>query len=206
MGSISRFLLIENDLNNGTGTFKDVAASVAASVLKENGIKEYCIASTEILQTPMLIILQKLAYHYLYLFLKMLVANEAEVSSYAQRIYRVNGDYAMAKNVAAQFNENTKFLISGGILTQCAPKPRKQWFSEWLRLMKKMPTVYVQALSGGTGPIVIDKAYHDLKETGVLGDLPLFIMVQPDRCAPMTAGYREAKLGSTRLVATISNY
>ena len=35
-----------NDLNQGTGTFKDVAAAVAASVLKENGIKEYCVAST----------------------------------------------------------------------------------------------------------------------------------------------------------------
>ena len=35
-----------NDLNQGTGTFKDVAAAVAASVLKENGVKEYCVAST----------------------------------------------------------------------------------------------------------------------------------------------------------------
>jgi threonine synthase len=37
-----------NDMNPGTGTFKDVAASVAASVLKENGIKQFAIASDAI--------------------------------------------------------------------------------------------------------------------------------------------------------------
>ncbi|HPW65687.1 MAG TPA: pyridoxal-phosphate dependent enzyme [Salinivirgaceae bacterium] len=183
-----------NDLNNGTGTFKDVAASVAASVLKENGIKEYCIASTG-----------NIANSYAHYFAKAgislsvfipqdaLVANEAEVSSYGQRIYRVKGDYAMAKNIAAQFNEKYKILISGGNIDPMRVEAKKTMVFEWLRLMKKMPTVYVQALSGGTGPIAIDKAYHDLKDTGVVGELPRFIMVQPDQCAPMTAGYREAK-------------
>lgn len=35
-----------NDLNGGTGTFKDVAASLAASIFKEKRVKQYCIAST----------------------------------------------------------------------------------------------------------------------------------------------------------------
>jgi threonine synthase len=35
-----------NDLNGGTGTFKDIAASLAASLFKEIGIDQYCIAST----------------------------------------------------------------------------------------------------------------------------------------------------------------
>jgi threonine synthase len=70
---------------------------------------------------------------------------------------------------------------------------KKTMVFEWLRLMDKMPTVYIQALSGGTGPIAIDKAYHDLKETGLLGKLPRFFMIQPDQCAPMTQGYRKSK-------------
>ena len=41
-----RVMVYRNDLNGGTNTFKDVAASMAASIFKENGIKEYCIAST----------------------------------------------------------------------------------------------------------------------------------------------------------------
>ncbi len=35
-----------NDLNEGTGTFKDIAASLAASLFNEIGIDQYCIAST----------------------------------------------------------------------------------------------------------------------------------------------------------------
>lgn len=35
-----------NDLNGGTGTFKDVAASLAASIFKEHKIEQYCVAST----------------------------------------------------------------------------------------------------------------------------------------------------------------
>ena len=38
--------IYRNDLNGGTNTFKDVAASMAASVFKENGISKYCLAST----------------------------------------------------------------------------------------------------------------------------------------------------------------
>ena len=41
-----KVMVYRNDLNGGTNTFKDVAAALAASVMKENGIKEYCVAST----------------------------------------------------------------------------------------------------------------------------------------------------------------
>ena len=35
-----------NDQNRGSGTFKDISAALAASVLKEQGVKDYCLAST----------------------------------------------------------------------------------------------------------------------------------------------------------------
>ncbi len=183
-----------NDLNNGTGTFKDAAASVAASVLKENNISEYCIASTGNIANSYAHYLAKAGIS-LSVFIPQdaLKANEAEVNSYGQRIYRVKGDYAMAKKIATQFNEKYNILISGGNIDPMRVEAKKTMVFEWLRLMEKMPTVYIQALSGGTGPIAIDKAYHDLKETGILGDLPRFIMVQPDQCAPMTKGYHIAK-------------
>ena len=39
-------MVYRNDLNGGTNSFKDVAAAMAAGILKENGVKEYCLAST----------------------------------------------------------------------------------------------------------------------------------------------------------------
>mgnify|MGYP003288746032 CR=1 FL=1 len=41
-----KVVVCRNDLNGGTGTFKDIAASLAATVFKENGVEDYCLAST----------------------------------------------------------------------------------------------------------------------------------------------------------------
>lgn len=183
-----------NDLNPGTGTFKDVAAAVAASVLKENGIKEYCIASTGNIAN---------AYaHYLadagisiavFVPQDALKANEAEVNSYGQRLFRVQGDYAEAKKVAAEYSKKYGILMSGGNTDPMRVEAKKTMVFEWLRQIGEVPNVYVQALSGGTGPIAIEKAYKDLEGLGLVDELPRFIMVQPSGCAPMTHGWEKAK-------------
>ncbi len=183
-----------NDLNPGTGTFKDAAATVAASVLKENGIKEFCIASTGNIAN---------AYaHYLadagislavFVPNDALKANEAEVNSYGQKLFRVDGDYAMAKKIAAEYSKKYGVLMSGGNTDPMRVEAKKTMVFEWLRQIGEVPNVYVQALSGGTGPIAIEKAYKDLEGLGLVDKLPKFIMVQPSGCAPMTHGWEKAK-------------
>lgn len=183
-----------NDLNQGTGTFKDVAAAVAASVLKENGVKEYCVASTGNIANAFS--------HYLadagislsvFVPNDALKANEAEVNSYGQRIYRVSGDYAHAKKVAAEYSEKYGVLMSGGNTDPMRVEAKKTMVFEWLRQIGEVPNVYIQALSGGTGPIAIEKAYKDLAGLGVVDKMPRYIMVQPSGCAPMTHGWEKAK-------------
>ncbi len=183
-----------NDLNPGTGTFKDVAAAVAASVLKENGVKEFCIASTGNIAN---------AYaHYLaeagisiavFVPQEALLANEAEVNSYGQRLFRVKGDYAEAKKVAAAYSKKYNIFMSGGNTDPMRVEGKKTMVFEWLRQIGEVPNVYVQALSGGTGPIAIEKAYKDLKGLGLTDKMPRFIMVQPSGCAPMSHGWEKAK-------------
>ena len=187
-------LAYRNDLNPGTGTFKDAAATSAASILKEQGIKEYSIASTGNIAT---------AYaHYLagagisiavFIPNDALIAHEAEVSSYGQRIFRVNGDYAMAKHVAAEYSKKHSILLSGGNTDPMRVEAKKTMVFEWLRQLGKLPDVYIQALSGGTGPIAIDKACDDLSELNLIEKMPRFIMVQPHNCDPMTQGWQKAK-------------
>lgn len=74
-------------MNPGTGTFKDVAASVAASVLKENGVKRFAIASTGNIATAFSYYLAKAGIS-LSVFIPQdaLMANEAEISSYGQKV------------------------------------------------------------------------------------------------------------------------
>jgi threonine synthase len=183
-----------NDLNQGTGTFKDVAAAVAASVLKENGVKEYCVASTGNIANAFAHYLAEAGIS-LSVFIPndALKANEAEVNSYGQKIYRVNGDYAYAKKIAAEYSEKFGILMSGGNTDPMRVEAKKTMVFEWLRQIGEVPNVYIQALSGGTGPIAIEKAYKELREIGVAETMPRFIMVQPSGCAPMTHGWVKAK-------------
>lgn len=183
-----------NDLNPGTGTFKDVAAAVASSVLKENGVKEFCIASTGNIAN---------AYsHYLaeagisiavFVPEDALIANQAEVNSYGQKLFKVKGDYAAAKKVAADYSEKYGVLMSGGNTDPMRVEAKKTMVFEWLRQIGEVPNVYVQALSGGTGPIAIEKAFKDLEGIGLVDKMPRFIMVQASGCAPMTHGWEKAK-------------
>lgn len=183
-----------NDLNDGTSTFKDVAASVAASVLKENGVTQYAVASTGNIASAFAHYLAEAGIS-LAVFIPndALRANEAEISSYGQRVFRVNGDYALAKKVAAEYSEKYKILLSGGNVDPMRVEAKKTMVWEWLRQTGELPDVYVQALSGGTGPIAIDKGIREIKGLGFPEKLPRFIMVQPSGCDPMTAGWKKAK-------------
>ncbi len=183
-----------NDLNQGTGTFKDVAAAVAASILKENGVKEYCVPSTGNIANAFAHYMAEAGIS-LSVFIPSdaLMANEAEVNSYGQRIYRVNGDYAMAKKIAAEYSAKYGVLMSGGNTDPMRVEAKKTMVFEWLRQIGEVPNVYVQALSGGTGPIAIEKAYKELAGLGMVDKMPRFIMVQASGCAPMTHGWVKAK-------------
>ncbi len=183
-----------NDMNPGTGTFKDVAASVTASVLKENGIKQFAVASTGNIATAFAYYLAKAGIS-LAVFIpqEALMSNEAEISSYGQKVFRVKGDYAEAKRIAAEYSKKYGILISGGNIDPMRVEAKKTMVFEWLKQMDAFPTVYVQALSGGTGPIAIDKAIDDIKDLNLISSYPRYIMVQPDACNPMALAWEKAK-------------
>ena len=182
-----------NDLNPGTGTFKDVAASVAASGLKEHGVKQYCVASTGNIASAFSHYLAEAGIN-LAVFVpeNALKANVAEVSAHGQKIFRVKGDYAMAKKVAADYAKKNNILMSGGNTDPLRVEAKKTMVFEWLRQCGQLPDVYIQALSGGTGPIAIDKAVRDLEGIYEVKN-PRYIMVQPSGCDPMTQGWKMAK-------------
>ncbi|OQX98315.1 MAG: hypothetical protein B6I24_05600 [Bacteroidetes bacterium 4572_128] len=183
-----------NDKNPATETFKDVAASVVASVLKENKIKNYSVASTGNIGTAFSSYLAE-ANISLNAFLPedALKNNEAEMSIYGQRIFKVKGDYQKAKEIANEFSEKYNILLSGGNFDPMRIEAKKTMVFEWLRILGEVPNVYIQALSGGTGPFAIEKAHTDLEKTDLFKELPRFILVQPDKCDPMAQAYQKAK-------------
>jgi len=183
-----------NDCNPATGTFKDKGATLAASVLKENNIHEYTVASTGNTATAY-------AHYFAEAGISLSVfipqdankQNESEISSYGQRVFRVMGDYAKAKKIAAEFAKKHHILITSGNFDPLRVESKKTMVFEWLRQLGEVPQVYIQALAGGTGPFAIEKAYLDLKDTGLVNELPRMIMTQPSGCAPQAHAWASAK-------------
>ncbi len=182
-----------NDLNGGTHTFKDIAASLAASLFKENGIKEFCVASTGNTATAYSKYLAKAGVHF-----TVFVPNDvcpdsvAEMRSYGQTVVISKGNYAQAKKEAADFSSSNKVLISAGNIDPIRVEAKRTMVFEYLRQLGKMPDMYFQAVAGGTGPIALYKGYRELRKTDPSLKLPRMVLVQQDLCDPMVQGWERA--------------
>jgi threonine synthase len=183
-----------NDEHYATGTFKDNGASLAASVLKETNISEYIVASTGNVANAFAYYMAKAGVS-LSAFIPQdaLVLNGAGVSCYGQKVFRVNHDYHQAKKVAADYAKKYGILMTNGNTDPLRVEAKRTMVFEWLRDLPKFPTVYIQALSGGTGPIAIDKALREIEHLNLVEQYPRFLMVQPSGCSPMTQGWKKAK-------------
>lgn len=84
-------------------------------------------------------------------------------------------------------------MISTGNIDPIRVEAKKTMVFEWLRQLGKMPDVYIQAISGGTGPIAIDKGVRELQHLFTDLKQPRFLLVQPDKCDPMVQAWEKAE-------------
>lgn len=187
-------LVYRNDLNGGTGTFKDTAASLAASLFNEIGIKQYCIASTGNSATAYAKYLSMANVNCaVFVPEDAIKTSEATISSFGQQVFKVMGDYAKAKEIAAAYANLHSIPISTGNIDPIRVEAKKTMVFEWLRQIRRLPDVYIQAVSGGTGPIAIDKGIRELNELFPELKNPRFVLVQTDQCDPMVQAWETAK-------------
>ncbi|MBR1631800.1 MAG: pyridoxal-phosphate dependent enzyme [Paludibacteraceae bacterium] len=188
-----RAMVYRNDLNGGTGTFKDIAASLGASVMKENGVNAYCVASTGNTATAFARYLSKAGIPF-----TVFVPNDATPDSveairqYGQTVVVSEGGYGQAKKEAADFHRDNHVLISTGNIDPIRVEAKRTMVFEYLRQLGQMPDVYVQAVAGGTGPIALDKGVRELQQH--LGNVkyPRMILAQQDTCDPMVQAWEKA--------------
>ena len=182
------------DDNYATGTFKDLSGSVVASVLKENGIRSYVVASTGNIGVSYSRYLTEAGVS-LYAFIPANSprSQEAEIGCFGQPVFRVKGDYTRAKEMAYEFSQKHKIPLAAGNFDPMRVEAKKTMLLEWLRVMENVPTVYIQALSGGTGPLAIAKGWEELAPLKLMKKIPRFILVQSDKCSPMADAWEEAK-------------
>ena len=193
-GVACRVYAHRHDNNPSTGTFKDLAGSMVASVLKEAGIGTYVVASTGNVGVAFARYLAAAGIT-LYAFIPERSSrfHDADIGVFGQKVFRVRGDYAEAKRQAAEFATANGFYSASGGFDPIRLEAKKTIAYEMLRVLARRPTVYVQALSGGMGPLGVAKGFRDMQRLGLLAKPPRMYLVQTDRCAPMAAAWAKAR-------------
>lgn len=206
-------LFIKDERQNPTNSFKDRQASITITSLKEAGITETVLASTGNVAISYSAYSSRAGIK-LWAFLTSLVPNEKmrEVAIYGTQVIKVTASYDQTKKVAVEYanqKENGSYLDRGVSsipalesmktiayeiaeqLTQAigTPKPCENHDNNNIPSWQT-PDWYIQAVSGGMGPVGVLKGFEELKEMGIVDRIPAVAGIQTDGCAPMVHAWK----------------
>ncbi|MBN1565259.1 MAG: pyridoxal-phosphate dependent enzyme [Anaerolineae bacterium] len=195
-------IYIKDERQSPTGSFKDRQGSITISYLKQLGIKECVLASTGNKAAAYAAFCARAGIR-LWIFLTSTVPSEKlrELALYGAEVVKIAGTYDQAKKVASDFAARRNLYFDGGangipgresfktiayeIAEQLArldpPDDQGRW---------RAPDWYVQAVSGGIGPLGVLRGFNELKEMGLVDKIPKLAVVQSEGCAPMVAAWR----------------
>lgn len=195
-------LFIKDERQSPTGSFKDRQGSLTISYLRAQGVKECVLASTGNKAAAYAAFCARAGIR-LWIFLTSTVPSEKlrELALYGAEVVKIAGTYDQAKKVATDFAARRKLYFDGGAagipgreafktiayeiaeqLAKLAPPDDK---GRW-----RVPDWYVQAVSGGIGPLGIWRGFQELREMGLTDKMPKLAIVQSEGCAPMAAAWR----------------
>jgi threonine synthase len=212
---------VKDERQGPTGSFKDRQASLAISVMKEQGITEAVVASTGNVAISYSAY-SALAGLKLWAFLTSSVPADKmrEVALYGSEVIKVTGTYDQTKQVAADFARRKGLHLDMGLKSFAAKESMKTVAFEvaeqlgWVlsdesagqrassmrtgvrspicsppRPVFRAPDWYIQAVSGGLGPIGVWKGFKELYEMGWIDRLPKLACIQAAGCAPMVNSF-----------------
>jgi len=214
-------IYFKDERQGPTGSFKDRQASLAISVMKEHDVTEAVVASTGNVAISYSAY-SALAGVKMWTFLTSLVPSEKmrEVALYGSEVIKVTASYDQTKKVAAEFAARKGLFLDRGIRGISARESMKTLAFETAEQLPgligpgntpwRTPDWYIQAVSGGMGPVGVWKAYEEMMTLGLVDRMPKLACVQAAGCAPMVhsfdKGLEEAEpvLNPQTLVITIA--
>ncbi len=195
-------IYFKDERQGPTGSFKDRQASLAISVMKEQGVTEAVVASTGNVAISYSAY-SALAGIKMWTFLTSLVPSDKmqEVALYGSEVIKVTATYDQTKKVAADFAARRGIFRDRGIRGISARESMKTVafeIAEQLPLLIgpgdtpwRAPDWYVQAVSGGMGPVGVWKAFEELKMLGLVDRMPKLACIQAAGCAPMVRSFEK---------------
>jgi threonine synthase len=197
-------LYVKDERKNPTNSFKDRQAAVSVTWMRAVGITECVLASTGNAAVAYAAYCARAGIR-LWLFLTNAAPAEKlrEVALYGAEVVRVNGTYDEAKQMAAHFAKQRGIYMDTGakaIPSKESMKTLAYEIAEGLGLAQTgqsgrfaAPDWYIQAVSGGIGPLGVMKGFGELYAMGFIDRLPRLGIVQAAGCAPMVAAFTDGQ-------------
>ncbi len=201
-------LYIKDERQGPTGSFKDRQACVTIAALKEAGITEMVAASTGNVAISYSAYAARAGIK-LWAFVTSLVPSVKmrEIALYGSQVVKVTGSYDQAKQVASEFARQRNLYQDLGARTITSIEAMKTIAFEIVEQLTTMqgpapytngkaavwrtPDWYVQAISGGMGPLGVYKGFRELKQMGLIDRIPAIAAIQAEGCAPMVLSYKQ---------------
>lgn len=199
-------LYIKDERQGPTRSFKDRQASVSVNSLREFDLDQAVVCSTGNVAIAYSSFCARSGIR-LWAFLTSLVPGDKmhEVAVYGTEVVKVTGTYDQAKQLATQFAEERNYYLDRGARSIAALEAMKTIafeISEQLAPLQisdsgegsppwKAPDWYIQAVSGGIGPLGVLKGFEELKQAGLVGRIPAIGVIQTEGCAPMVTAWKD---------------
>lgn len=201
-------LFIKDERQGPTSSFKDRQAAVTIAALKEGGITEMVAASTGNVAISLSAYAARAGIK-LWAFVTSLVpgVKMREIALYGSQVVKITGSYDQAKQVAAEFARQRGLYQDMGARTVTAVEAMKTIafeIAEQLTIQQgppsdlngnatkwRTPDWYVQAISGGMGPLGVYKGFCELQQLGLIDRIPAMAPIQAEGCAPMVESWKK---------------
>lgn len=197
-------LYIKDERQGPTASFKDRQAALTLAVLKEAGQTEAVVASTGNVGISFSAYGARAGVK-IWAFLTSLVppAKMHEIALYGTQVVKVTSTYDQAKQLAAEFAQRRGLYLDRGarsIASVEAMKTIGYEIAEQLGALAgegvaarsdwRAPDWYFQSVSGGIGPIGVQKAFRELRQAELTQHLPALGLIQTEGCAPMVRAWK----------------
>jgi threonine synthase len=183
---------IKDERYGPTSSFKDRQAAGAVAAMLEHGVREAVIASTGNAAVAYAAACARAGIK-LWVFMTSLVPQEKlrEAALFGAEVIRVSGNYDQTKQIAAQFAQRRRLLFDRGATSIPARESMKTIAYEIVeQLGWHAPDWYVQAVSGGLGPLGVHQGFKELFDMGLIDRIPKLAIIQTEGCAPMVEAFK----------------
>ena len=178
-----------------TSSFKDRQAAVAVAAMNENNIREAVIASTGNAAVAYAAACARAGIK-LWVFMTSLVPQEKlrEAALFGAEVIRVSGNYDQTKQIASQFAQRRRLHLDRGASSIPARESMKTISYEIVeQLGWRAPDWYIQAVSGGMGPLGVYQGFKEMFDMGLIDRIPKIAIIQAEGCSPMVKAFKADK-------------